>query len=231
MLHDPTVVLYIPITKNLSRTEYSTYIAEVENKIAHYNPERIVSLNKDFFPFFSKGVQAKYKDHHVFIQTFKPVCEKLDFLVRAADRNNIPLYILLGTQSLARDSDEVVSSCISSRHEIFVIQTLQQLKKTLRDLQYKQHGIIVSGLNYVVDKEFDTVVDRGQVHHYINTLNRVHITVGRYSYLNLDVALSPIYDGTNVSVEMFARPKALVTEDEEILLNNILPELNGTLSQ
>ncbi|AXG66491.1 hypothetical protein JA13_088 [Dickeya phage vB_DsoM_JA13] len=231
MLQQPTVVLYIPIVKNLSRPEFDEYMDAVSQKIEFYHPKRLVSIDKDFLSYLPTDIQEKYKNAYLFIQTFQPMCEKINFLVESADRKNVPLYILLGTQSISRDSDDVVSSCIKSDHEVFYIQTLQQLKKTLVELQAKGKGFIISGLNYVVDEEFNTVIDRGQVNHYINMINREHTTIGKFSYINLDIALRPVYQDSKLYVELFVRPENLKSEDEQILMKNILPTLDGTLSR
>lgn len=231
MLQRPTVVLYIPIVRNLSRPEFETYMDVVATKIEFYHPKRLVSVDKDFLKFLPDDIQKKYKNSYLFIQTFQPMCDKINFVLESADRKNVPVYILLGTQSISRDSDDVVDSCIKGEHEVSYIQTLQQLKKTLTELQGKPRGFIVSGLNYVVDTEFDTVIDRGQVNHYINMINRVHTTIGKYSYHNLDIVLRAVTVNDSPSVELFARPENLKSDEEQILLKNILSSLDGTLSR
>lgn len=230
MLQQPTIVIYIPVVKNISRPEYDDYMDEVSKRIKRFNPKRLVSIDRDFLKFLPSDIQEKYKNSYTYLQTNIPMCDKIDFLLDAADKKDVPLYILLGTQSISRSADAEVSECVKREHEIFYIHTLQQLKKVITEIQSKDKGFIISGLNYVIDEEYDTVVDRGQVNHYINLINRVHTTVGKYSYINLDIALRPRLKDNSVVAELYVRPENLKSEDEQILLKNILPSLDGTLS-
>lgn len=230
MLQQPTIVIYIPIVKDISRPEFDDYMDEVSKRIIKYNPKRLVSIDRDFLKFLPSDIQEKYKNSYVYLQTNTSMCEKIDFLLDSADKKNVPLYILLGTQSISRSTDAEVTECVKHEHEIFYINTLRQLKKVVTELQSKDRGYIISGLNYVVDEEYDTVVDRGQVNHYINLINREHTTIGKYSYINLDIALRPRYKDNQIQTELYVRPENLKSEDEQILLKNILTSLDGTLS-
>lgn len=230
MLQQPTIIIYIPIVRDISRPEFDGYMDEVAARIYKYNPKQLVSIDRDFLKFLPSDIQEKYKNSYVYLQTNISMCEKIDFLIDSADKKNVPLYILLGTQSISRSADAEVTECVKHEHEIFYINTLQQLKRVVTELQSKDKGYIISALNYVVDGEYNTVVDRGQVNHYINTINRVHTTIGKYSYINLDIALRPRYIQKQIETELYVRPANLKSEDEQILLKNILTSIDGTLS-
>jgi len=231
MLQQPTAVIYVPITRNLSRPEFDDYMERVTSKIEFYQPKRLISIDKDFLKYLPITLQEKYKNSYLFLQTYQPMCDKINYLVESSDRKNVPLYILVGTRSISRDSDEVIDTCVKTEKEVFYIHTLSELKRTITLLQSKDKGFIVNALNYVVDTEFNTVVDRGQVNHYINMINRTHTTIGKFSYINLDISLRPIMKDDKMSVELFVRPNNLQSEDEEILMKNIISSIDGTLSR
>lgn len=232
MAQSPTAVLYIPIVRNISQPEFEEYMEDVNQQVLKYNPKTLVSLDKDFLKYLPAETQNKYRNSYHFIQTFSAMCEKINFLIKSSDRQGVPVYVLVGTQSISRDTDDLVSSCIknSSEKYTYPVQTLQDLKTTIVKLQSEEKGFIVSAVNYVRDTEFNVIVDRGTVNSVINKLNRVHTTIGKYSYTNLDIALRPVYN-KNLEVQILINPENLQSDDEHILLRNILPFVRGTLVQ
>lgn len=232
MAQSPIAVLYIPIVRNISQPEFEEYMEDVNKQVLKYNPKTLVSLDKDFLKYLPAETQNKYRNSYHFIQTFNLMCEKINYLISSSDRQGVPVYVLVGTQSISRDTDDLVSSCIhnSSEKYIYPIQTLQDLKTTIVKLQSEERGFIVSAVNYVRDTEFNVVEDRGTVNAVINKLNRVHTTIGKYSYTNLDIALRPEYD-KKLEIRILINPKNLQSDDEHILLRNILPVVQGTIVQ